>query len=567
MARVSRKKGKAVPARREAAIFPTAIYVRLSVEDNGKSESESLENQRELLEQYVKSNPELALADVYEDNGFTGTDFSRPAFQRMLEDAQKGKITCIVVKDLSRLGRNYVEAGNYLEKVFPFLGVRFIAVNDQYDSQQQAPGEDLGVNLKNLINDIYAKDISRKTGSALKEKRRRGEFMGSYAPYGYVKDPRNKNHLLVDREVAPFVVEIFQMRASGMGIGTILRRLNERGIPSPGKLRLDRGILTNYNKKGKGLLWNRHVLKTTLENVAYLGHLAQGKGESALYRGIPFHSTSPAEWDYAVNTHEAIIPWELWQQVQKVNEEHARKAKAAHGKYDSIPKRENPYGALLRCGHCGRVMKQVCAYNTTERSGTQRYYTYKCSLREEAGESVCACQGIRAADLDSIVLELLRKQIDTMLDAQKVLQERKALEQTKIDQMNLPKQLARLRNELDRRRKSSVSLYTDFKENLLTKEEYLYGKETYQREISGMEQEIKQLEEILHKVEVFDQERQVWQTLTEKYGSASRVTKEIVRDLIEKLWIEDGQVTVKFRYRDELEELLHAAQTRKEVVA
>lgn len=154
-----------------------------------------------------------------------------------------------------------------------------------------------------------------------------------------------------------------------------------------------------------------------------------------------------------------------------------------------------------------------------------------------------------------------------MLDAQKVLQERKALKQTKIDQMNLPKQLARLRNELNRRRKSSVSLYTDFKENLLTKEEYLYGKETYQREISGMEQEIKQLEDILHKVDVFDQERQVWQTLTEKYGSVSRVTKEMVRDLIEKLWIADGQLTVEFRYRDELEELLHAAQKRKEVVA
>lgn len=567
MARVSRKKGKTVPARQEAAIFPTAIYVRLSVEDNGKVESESLENQRELLEQYVKANPELKLADVYEDNGFTGTDFSRPAFQRMLEDAQKGKITCIVVKDLSRLGRNYVEAGNYLEKVFPFLGVRFIAVNDQYDSQQQTPGEDLGVNLKNLINDIYAKDISRKTGSALQEKRRQGEFVGSYAPYGYVKDPQDKNHLIADPETAPYVVEIFQMRASGMGVGTILRQLNDRGVPSPGKLRLDRGILTNHNKQGKGLLWNRHVLKTMLENVAYIGHLAQGKGRSSLYKGIPFHSASPSEWDCAVNTHQAIVPWELWQQVQQVNEERSNQAKAAHGKYDSVPKRENPYGELLRCGHCGRVMKQVCSYTTRKNSGTRRFYMYKCSLREEAGVSACACPGIRAADLDNIVLELLRKQMDTMLDAQKVLQERKALEQTKIDQMNLPKQLARLRNELNRRRQSSVSLYTDFKEGLLTKEEYLYGKETYQREIAGMEQEIKQLEELLHKVEVFDQEKQVWQALTEKYGSASQVTKEMVRDLIEKLWIVDGQVTVEFRYRDELEELLRAPQNRREVVA
>ena len=212
-------------------------------------------------------------------------------------------------------------------------------------------------------------------------------------------------------------------------------------------------------------------------------------------------------------------------------------------------------------------MKQVCSYTTRKNSGTRRFYMYKCSLREEAGESACACPGVRAADLDSIVLELLRKQMDTMLDAQKVLQERKALEQTKIDQLNLPKQLVRLRNGLNRRRQSSVSLYTDFKEGLLTKEEYLYGKETYQREIAGMEQEIKQLEDILHKVDVFDQEKQVWQALTEKYGSASQVTKEMVRDLIEKLWIVDGQVTVEFRYRDELEELLRAPQNRREVVA
>ena len=485
----------------------------------------------------------------------------------MLEDVQKGKITCIVVKDLSRLGRNYVEAGNYLEKVFPFLGVRFIAVNDQYDSQRQDSGEDLGVNLKNLINDIYAKDISRKVGSALKEKRRRGEFVGSYAPYGYRKDPENKNQLLVDQEVAPYVVEIFQMRASGMGIGTMIRRLNERGVPSPGKLRLDRGILTNHNKQGKGLLWNRHVLQTMLENVAYIGHLAQGKGGSALYRGIPFHSTSPAEWDYAVNTHEAIIPWELWQQVQKVNEERARQAKATHGKYASVPKRENPYGALLRCSHCGRVMKQICSYTTRKDSSTRRYYTYKCSLREEAGESACTCQGMRADDLDSIVLELLQKQMDTMLDAQKVLRKRKALEQTKIGQGSLLKQLAKLRVEMNHRRKASVSLYTDFKEGLLTKEEYLYGKNIYQQELAEMERETNRLENVLRKAEQLDLEGQIWMELTQKYESASHVTKEMVADLIEKLWVSDGQVTVELRYQDELEKLLRKSEKEKEVVA
>lgn len=207
MARISRKKGNVNQTGTDVKdIFRTAVYLRLSVEDNGKKDADSLDNQRELLLSYVADRPYLELIEIYEDNGWTGTDFDRPAFQRMLEDAQKGKINCIVVKDLSRLGRNYVEAGNYLEKVFPFLNLRFIAVNDNYDSASLTSGEHLGATLKNVVNDIYAKDISRKSCSALKMKRVKGEYIGNYAPYGYLKDPQDKNHLIVDPETAPIVV-------------------------------------------------------------------------------------------------------------------------------------------------------------------------------------------------------------------------------------------------------------------------------------------------------------------------------------------------------------------------
>lgn len=212
----------------------------------------------------------------------------------------------------------------------------------------------------------------------MKAKRLRGEYIGNYAPYGYLKDPKNRNHLIIDPEIAPFVVEIFEMRAEGLGITAIARRLNERDVPSPGRLRYERGILTNNNKAGSGLLWNRHVLTDLLKNVAYIGNLEQGRSTSCLYKGVAFHWTEKSEWDLAVGTHEPVITCELWERVQTVNEKKAREAKNTYGKYAGLPKRENPYGSLLRCADCGRVIKQVHSYSTSKKSGTSIYYNYKC---------------------------------------------------------------------------------------------------------------------------------------------------------------------------------------------
>ena len=325
MARISRKKQSIIvpedKQQTDEGVYRTGIYLRLSVEDNGKEDGNSMENQKSFLMEYVSSRPYLTLTDIYMDNGFTGTDFERPEFNRMLEDAKKGRINCILVKDLSRLGRNYVEAGAYIEKVFPFLHVRFIAVNDNYDSEMLTSGEQLGASLKNIVNDMYAKDISRKVTSALKAKRVRGDYIGNYAPYGYLKDPDNPSRLIIDREIAPVVIEIFEMRAQGKGIATIARALNEKGYPSPGRLRFERGIITNNNKKGKDLPWNRHVLRDLLRNIVYIGNLAQGRSTQCLYKGIPFHWTSQDEWDVAEHTHEAIISAQLWNKVQEVEQE------------------------------------------------------------------------------------------------------------------------------------------------------------------------------------------------------------------------------------------------------
>ena len=569
MARISRKngiKGQIVDTGKD--IFRTAIYLRLSVEDNGKKDADSLENQRELLLSYVADRPYLELVEIYEDNGFTGTDFERPDFQRMLEDAQKGKINCIVVKDLSRLGRNYVEAGNYLEKVFPFLNIRFIAVNDNYDSVSLTSGEQLGATLKNVVNDIYAKDISRKSGSALKMKRVKGEYIGNYAPYGYLKDPKDKNHLIVDPEAAPIVEEIFVMRSEGFGVGTIIRILNEKGYPSPGRLRYERGIITNNNKKGKGLLWNRHVLTDLLYNIAYIGHLAQGKSSSCLHKGIPFHWTDPSEWDIAENTHEPIIRMELWEQVQKVNQSLSKAAKSTQGKYSDLPKRENPYGDLLRCADCGRVIKQVRSYSTSKKRGTQSYYTYKCSGYIELGETSCPKRIMRAADLDTAVLETIHKQMEVFLDTQRVLHQLTAMEKEKAKQAIPFGRLQKLQAEITRKRKMIASLYVDFKDGILSQDEYLYAKETYQSELEKIEQEERELKSVHEKADSINVGERKWMKLIDRYYNAESLTKDMVKAFVKEVKLyDDNSISIEFRYRNEFEELMQECERIRREVA
>ena len=245
MARKSRKaaiqavlEGQPQPAAEsdapEPVVWNTGGYVRLSImETRDRKDSQALSNQKDLLSGYIARKPDLKLCGLYADNGETGTNFDRSEFQRLMADVQAGKINCIVVKDLSRLGRNAAETGNYLERVFPFLGVRFISVADGYDSTAANAGDALAVALKNLVNEAYSMDISRKSGSVLREKQRRGEFIGAYASYGYLRDPKDVHKIIIDPETAPVVQEIFRRVAEGEAVRSVLRWLNKEGIPSP----------------------------------------------------------------------------------------------------------------------------------------------------------------------------------------------------------------------------------------------------------------------------------------------------------------------------------------------
>lgn len=350
MARTSRKQQTSLSQSRseQSKLYNVAIYARLSVEDNGK-DSDSIESQIEYLEDFIEADSTMRKVAVYIDNGFTGTNFMRPEFRRMIDAARMGDINCVVVKDLSRLGRNYVETGEFLEKVCPFLNLRFIAVNDNYDSAAMSSNDQLAASLSNIINDFYAKDISRKVYSALKTKMENGEYIGAWEKYGYLKDPDNKNKLIVNPETAPVVQQIFLWRSEGMSYMGINKKLNELGVLSPGQYKAERGIVTNNNQKKRKILWNKHIVTDILKDITYVGHMAQRKTTQCLFAGIQYSRVDENEWIIVHNTHEPIISQELFDKVQEINNKTAATSRANSGKYDYLPKAKNIYGAKLVC--------------------------------------------------------------------------------------------------------------------------------------------------------------------------------------------------------------------------
>lgn len=546
-----KKRVHASPMRPEiqGALWDAGLYGRLSVLDNGKVDGEPIESQIAIIEQYVAGHSELKIVERYIDNGYTGTNFDRPNWERMMADVRSGRINCIIVKDLSRLGRNYIETGRFLERICPKLGIRFISVNDNYDTAEIKSQDEFAASLKNIVNDHYAKDISLKSGSALKAKRQRGEYIGSYAPHGYLKDPSNKNHLIINPETAPVIQQIYQWRAEGLGYGAITRMLNERDIPSPGRYRFEHGIVTNNNKKGSSLLWNRHALTDILRNIVYIGHLAQGKCTASLARGIPVHRTPESEWDIAYHTHDPIITEELFNQVQEINRSRADAYNANYGACSHLPKGDNPYRERLVCADCGTQMK---LYRNLSKNHKKAYFTYICPTYEEHQELRCTKKTIRSNDLDAMVLKTLKIQMELFCDAQQVL-ERLSKKQQKFPAHIEENELQQLEQQIKRKQGYATSLYADYRTGLLTREEYTFARGKYQEEVAALQGRISQLQERLTLTSQVSDCAKSWITLIEQYKSAEIVSRELVTAFIGEIRLSaDGSIKVSFLFQDEL---------------
>ena len=481
MARKSRKNVAVLEAPKQPAmkVWRAALYVRLSVEFNGKR-GDSLETQRQIMEAYIALCPDIEITEIYTDNGITGRTFEREAFQRMLADVESGKIDCIVVKDLSRLGRNTIDTGYYIEKYFPLHGVRFIAVNDQFDSEDsENSGNHLIVPLKNMINEAYATDISKKVRAQQNQAMRDGEFVGARPPYGYRKDPANCHRLLVNEDTAPIVRQIFQWTVEGAALNEIVKRLNEGGIITPGYYHASCGLFSYDNKLAGSGKWQTWTVGRILADEVYTGDMVQGKHTNVGHKQVP---TKPEDWIVVRNTHEALVSREIFEKVQAIREQAAQRGKSSAKK---VPYTENILRGRVFCGCCGKNL-----HRQRHQCG---YYVYHCISNDRIGKGACKAKVyVREPDLFGAILTIIRQKAEVVMGEALRLKRcdgRIAAQKAQVDQ-----EIAELGRQTQKDKALLAGLYESFVKGILTKAEYLELREDYSGKISGAAGRVQQLQ-------------------------------------------------------------------------
>ena len=472
-------------------MYQMAAYCRLSKDDGKNKVSESIENQLKLIREYISKSEDLELADIYIDDGYSGLYFeNRPEFQRMMENIYKGRIQGVITKDISRLGREHIETSHYIERVFPSLGIRYIAILDGVDSMSHR-NEELA-QFKTLFNDMYSRDISKKIKGTLMAQKKRGQFMSGFAPYGYVKDPEDKHHFLVDEEAAKVVRRIFCMYLEGYSRGGIARKLNEEGIFTPSEYKRKVQGLKYYNAQEKAGAkgWAYPTIKVILNNQVYTGTMVQHKSEKISYKMEKIRYI-PEEQQYMVEgMHEPIISKDTFDQAQEIMKRRTRTPG-----FHSEVKKVNPYAGILVCGECGYHLQRV-----TCRDG------YECGSYHKKGNTICYSHFIKKEVLDSIV-----------------------------------------KNEIQRQAK--LALKESDKDEIL-KEGYLSYKAEYEKQDQDIREKIQQAEQEKDSFGEAEGNYENWIEKFIKYGMLTEVTREIVTELIEKIIVNgDISIDIVFKYQ------------------
>ena len=543
--------------------FRTAAYVRLSMEDSGKLDGYSLQNQKDLLMSFINDHNDLHLYKMYVDNGYTGTQFERPAFDEMMQDMKSGLINCIVVKDLSRLGRNYLEAGNYLEQIFPFFKVRFISITDGYDSiSPDFTDEALIIPLKNIINEGYAKDISVKVSSAIATRKRQGKFMGKVPLYGYLKDPDDKNHLVIDPEASLIVQRVFQMKLDGVSLGLIAKQMNEEGVPCPSKY----FVLKGLSKETKYLnsFWDRNTAKRMLTNRMYLGCIVYGKSVRSFAKGIKEHTVPEEKWKIVEGTHEPLITVEDFEKVQALLEESSREAKN-HASYaeGDVP---NLFRGLIRCADCGGAMR-MGKFRKSKKDSTAEYHyygVYECSKHKLIYDYSCPQKSVRKDSLDAAVEEAIRYHIRMFLDLEKIIADLNKKTSVREAAVGLQDLIRKKQRRIAKIEQMSCGIYEDYQEGILNETEYLTLRKSYADEVLTLTKEI---DGLLQEQAQYDENYRAVGSLSElahRYRDFEELTREIIETFIAEIKVHTGgRLKITFRFEDEIEKLQQIAEMRK----
>lgn len=529
-------------------IFDTALYLRLSRDDtdidgSSKTESNSISSQRDMLRAYVQSHEELQIFDIYIDDGISGATFERPEFKRMMQDVEAGKVNCILVKDLSRFGRDYIEAGRFIQKTFPALNVRFIAITDGYDSASADKTESsLVLPVKNFVNDSYCRDISMKVKSHQQVKRLEGKCISAFTVYGYQKSPDDKNMLIVDEYAADVVKRIFAWKIAGMSLSMIAEKLNASGILSPMEYKKSIGMkyYTGFESSGTAK-WAAMSVKRILTNRVYLGHLEQGKQEKFNYKVKKRIDKPKEEWICVENTHEAIIDEHQFEAVQDLLKYDGR----ASASSDTA----NLFSGILVCADCKAPMiKRVNTYK-----GNKKVF-YICQTKNKS--QGCSRHSIEEEQLKRIVLSEIKTFLNLMCSYGDVVEYMDEINVNYEQVVEYDSQIANLRAEYNKYYGLKSSLLGDLKDGLIDKNEFDEFHSLYERKCCDLEKAIEGQKKL---VKNMFQNGVAAKAQIDKFKESADITelnRELLVSMISKIYIyEDKRLEIEFRFANEFEKL------------
>ena len=511
--------------------YKVGIYIRLSREDEEKEkyqESESIGNQRTLLMQYIRQN-KLNFISEYVDDGVSGTSFDRPAFNRMIADIESGKINMVVTKDLSRLGRDYIKSGYYTEQYFPEHNVRYIAILDNIDTSLDSANNDIAP-FKSILNEMYAKDTSKKINSVLQTKRNNGEYLGT-APYGYKKDPENKYHLVIDEEAANVVKLIYEKYLAGFGTMQIADYLSKKKIPIP----------SDYNKRKRGTksltygLWQQSTVRFILSNEIYTGTVIQGKRKKVSFKSKKFINLPEEDWVKVENMHEAIISKEDFERAKKVIE-------ATKG--SRVVQNDYLFKGLLRCYDCGGYI----GIRSPDKNGN---IYGRCQRYGRFGKfDVCSPHNFNYQVFEEQMLEILRQACREYKNKKKLEEIAKQTKSKQVQEFDIKKQIDSFKQNIEKETRKLEVMYEDRLAGIISLEEYMKNANRIKEIVKSYEQSIKEFEQELSGEKNNDNNKSRLDDLVEEFLKIKNPTKEIIREFIEKIEIHsDKQVDIYFNFK------------------
>lgn len=533
-------------------IFKVAMYIRLSREDGDKEESSSVTNQRNIITRFIDENDNFIIVDEYVDDGYTGTNFNRPAFQRMIKDIEKGKINTVITKDLSRLGRDYIDTGRYVQRYFPENRVRYIALLDGIDTLEDAGMNDIAP-FKSVINDMYVKDISKKITSALKERKTAGNFLAVTAPYGYKKNPENKYQLVINEEEAKVVRYIFRLYLQGNGLTKIAKILTEEEIPVPG---ISRNIGTTRKTKLYNC-WKQTTISRILKNPVYIGNLEQFKRKKVNYKSKKRVSVPKEDRVICYNTHEPIIKKEDFDEVQKIITEN--KAFSKSTKHDYL------FKGFLYCADCGAKLYLTYSDYAYKKYGEYRYttvcYTYSKYYNQ------CSRHSNSIPILEKILIENIKKVCNAYLnrDLEKELIEMVEKENKRnVLEQEYNKKIDNIETKIEDLNLCIRNLYMDKVKNVITEKDYIELSKNFTQERDKLINEKEELLKLSTNLKNDNNNKEEIEKVAKEFVSLKKPTKELLSRLIDKVTIsEDNIITIYFKFK-ELTEISQMKENKME---